>query len=106
TNGVTESFVLGDNEQRLDIDAGMLVPRVEVTAVPDCIQDAPWLRYEIQRFGLDPNAPLTLSWISMTDNSVITSQVLNNDAGHVLWPGAAVDRKSTRLNSSHVKISY
>src|SRR5438874_6204188 len=31
---------------------------------------------------------------------------LSSVASPLLWPGAGIDRKSTRLNSSHVEISY
>src|SRR5690606_27245270 len=41
--GMTTLFTLGDNEVKLDMDAGMLEPRIELTATPDCIDDAPWL---------------------------------------------------------------
>src|SRR5690606_13732425 len=69
--GMTTLFTLGDNEVKLDMDAGMLEPRIELTATPDCIDDAPWLFYEVVRFGVDPNAPLTINWRSYSDNSII-----------------------------------
>src|SRR3989442_3205560 len=48
--------------------------------------------------------PLFAGWIDVAKESATTSEVLNSKAS--IQPANRGDRKSTRLNSSHVRISY
>src|ERR1035441_2120933 len=61
------------------------------------------------RFMLSPPDPLLSGWISRSFRQLIARMAGNGDHvgfRRVLVMGMAADRKSTRLNSSHLGISY
>ena len=67
------------------------VASISITANPVCVNDTPYLDYEITPMGFTPDNLATVEWIG-SDNIVVetlTDQPLTG--GRLLWPGAAVD---------------
>src|SRR5436309_10371372 len=65
---------------------------------PQLSPDGKWVAYTVTEQSLKDNRGITRIWLA----EVATGSTRQLTAG----PGSDRDRKSTRLNSSHVKISY
>jgi uncharacterized repeat protein (TIGR01451 family) len=81
-----------------DEDSAMVTPTapppptsITITANPVCVNDTPYLDYNVTPVGFTPDNLATIEWIG-SDNVVV--ETLSNQpltGGRLLWPGAAVD---------------
>ncbi len=70
-----------------------LEPTLTVTATPVCINDVPWVDYQVENLGAwaAASAPtVTIEWLA-AGSTVVETLNAQSVSGRVLWPGAAVD---------------
>ncbi|MDR5700318.1 hypothetical protein [Agromyces aerolatus] len=67
------------------------VKRIDAGAYVRCVNDVPWLYFDIQATPSVPAGPVTVTWTS--GDGTLTTEPIQLDAltGRLLWPGAAVD---------------
>ncbi len=87
----TTVVVSGDADE-----ASTAVTWLDVTASSICVQDAPWLDYEVDARNLDvAGRTLTVDWRDADGVVIHTDEIAIEGegvvTGRLLWPGAAVD---------------
>ncbi len=68
----------------------VVAPLITVVATPICINDVPYIQYQVVPVNFTPNGLLTISW-SDNNNNIIQTNTGLGLTGQILWPGAVVD---------------
>ncbi|WP_350347366.1 hypothetical protein ABIQ69_12070 [Agromyces sp. G08B096] len=73
-------------------DAEVPVKRIDAGVYVRCVNDVPWLYYDIQVTDNVEPGPVTVTWTS-ADGTLTKEEVISPEdlSGRLLWPGAAVD---------------
>ncbi len=58
---------------------------------PECIRDAPFIRYTIVPQGFTPVSTQATLTIKDRNGNVVQTQTVNSFSGSIIWPGASVD---------------
>jgi len=93
TAAVTSTTVVVSGD---DDTAGTPVTWLDVDAVTECVQDAPWLEYSVDARNLDvSNRTMQVNWLDGAGTVVHTDDIpIAADGlvtGRLLFPGAAID---------------
>jgi len=90
-DGKSSAITLAAGESNLTVDAGLVQRRLTLDVEPLCILDAPYISYTVSaNFPTQPN-PVTIRWLDVDDNSVLSQTTGLPLVNQLLWPGAGID---------------
>ena len=75
-----------------------LIPKIEITALaPECVNDAPFISYDITPFGFVSTGNAKLSFFDL-DGNFVESVDVTALKGRVVFPGAEVDAQGNAID--------